>query len=122
VGRAVGRHKLAPSISPGKSWEGAIGGAIAVALVGGWVAPLPVMQASVPELLLSRLGTVWALLVLVGLAGLSIVGDLHESLLKRVAGVKDSGQLLPGHGGFLDRIDALVPTMPAVALIHELLR
>ena len=60
--------------------------------------------------------------VLLGLAALSIVGDLHESLLKREAGVKDSGWILPGHGGVLDRIDALIPTMPAALLIYLLLR
>ncbi len=121
-GRAFGRHKLAPAISPGKTWEGVAGGAIAVAALGWWAAQAPGLQSGVPYLLFKELGALWAVVALVGLAGLSVVGDLHESLLKRVAGVKDSGSLLPGHGGFLDRIDALVPTMPAMALIHELLR
>ncbi len=121
-GRAFGRRKLAPSISPGKSWEGAIGGALAVAGLGVLAATMPGFDATLPGLLVSRLGVAPAVVVLVGLAGLSVVGDLHESLLKRRAGVKDSGLILPGHGGVLDRVDALIPTMPAVILLQALLR
>jgi len=122
AGRALGRHKLAPNIGPGKSWEGAVAGMLGVAGLGVWSASWPGMADTLPALLVGRLGGWLAALVLVLLAGLSIVGDLYESLLKRQAGVKDSGRLLPGHGGALDRIDALIPTMPVVALLHERLR
>ena len=122
AGRAFGRRKLAPSISPGKSWEGAIAGMLAVAVLGVVSAQFASLAGALPALLLRHYGVAAAALILALLAGLSIVGDLFESLLKREAGVKDSGTLLPGHGGALDRIDALIPTMPAVALLHQLLR
>lgn len=123
TGRAIGRRKLAPAISPGKSWEGAIGGALAV-VVAAWLtaalaAPGGAMSATLPARLF-EMSPFLAAPVFVALAALSVVGDLHESLLKRVAGVKDSGSLLPGHGGVLDRIDALIPVMPAVSLLHRL--
>ncbi|RPH65821.1 MAG: phosphatidate cytidylyltransferase [Burkholderiales bacterium] len=121
VGRAVGRRKLAPTISPGKSWEGAIGGFFAVAAIGLVAASAPGLSQALPARLVEQWSPFGAVLALVALAGLSIVGDLHESLLKRQAGVKDSGTLLPGHGGVLDRIDALIPTMPAAMLLHRLL-
>ena len=108
VGRAVGRRKLAPSISPGKSWEGAIGGALAVAVLGVGAAAIPGWEQTLPALLVSRLGAPGAGVVLAALAALSVVGDLHESLLKR--------------RGVLDRVDALIPTMPAVILLESLLR
>ncbi|MGE5171488.1 MAG: phosphatidate cytidylyltransferase [Rudaea sp.] len=114
VGRKFGRRKLAPSISPGKTWEGADGGIAAVVLYA--VALLPLAE----RLRLERradatFAALWIAFAIV-LAALSIIGDLHESLLKREAGVKDSGTLLPGHGGLLDRIDALLAAMPPVAL------
>lgn len=127
VGRAIGRRKLAPAISPGKSWEGAFGGVAAVVVVGlilgklanaGW----PALAHILPARLVDAIGLPGAALVLAGLVALSIVGDLHESLLKRQAGVKDSGWVLPGHGGVLDRIDALIPTMPLALLVYEVLR
>ena len=121
VGRAIGRRKLAPSISPGKSWEGAIGGCMAVALLGLAAAAAPALSQTLPARLVANWSAPGAVLALVALAALSIVGDLHESLLKRQAGVKDSGTLLPGHGGVLDRIDALIPAMPAAMLLHRLL-
>jgi phosphatidate cytidylyltransferase len=124
VGRAIGRRKLAPAISPGKSWEGAIGGALAVVIAAWAVAALAGQGDALSATLAGRLFDTSATLavpVLLALAALSVVGDLHESLLKREAGVKDSGTLLPGHGGVLDRIDALIPVMPAVSLLHRLL-
>lgn len=121
VGRALGRRKLAPAISPGKSWEGAIGGFFAVAVLGLAAAAAPALSQALPARLVAGWSPWGAVLALVGLAALSIVGDLHESLLKRQAGVKDSGTLLPGHGGVLDRIDAMIPTMPAAMLLHRLL-
>lgn len=108
AGRRFGRRKLAPAISPGKTWEGAWG-AVAGVLVYGlsalWLLFAPAasgLLAVVPALLL--------------LTALSIIGDLFESLLKRQAGIKDSGSLLPGHGGILDRIDSLTSTLPLLGL------
>lgn len=121
AGRAFGRRRLAPAISPGKTWEGALGGCLAVALLGLASTSLPVLSQALPAQLLIHWGAPVAVLALVGLAALSIVGDLHESLLKRQAGAKDSGTLLPGHGGVLDRIDAMIPAMPAAMLLHRLL-
>ncbi len=121
AGRAFGRRKLAPAISPGKTWEGALGGFIAVALLGWAAASVQLLSQALPAQLVAHWPVPAALLALVCLAALSIVGDLHESLLKRQAGVKDSGSLLPGHGGVLDRIDAMIPTMPAAMLLHRLL-
>ena len=122
AGRAFGRRKLAPSISPGKSWEGAVAGMLAVALLGVSSTQVALLSGALPALLAAHYGMLASALILALIAGLSIIGDLFESLLKREAGVKDSGTLLPGHGGALDRIDALIPTMPVVALLHELLR
>ncbi|CAM5791241.1 phosphatidate cytidylyltransferase [Castellaniella caeni] len=115
AGRGFGRHKLAPKVSPGKTWEGAAGGVLAATL---WLALTALWwPGSYGQLLLGRLG--WAGVVLAGvvLAGWSIVGDLFESLLKRRAGVKDSSQLLPGHGGVYDRIDAVLPVAPVAILL-----
>ncbi|MBV8033591.1 phosphatidate cytidylyltransferase [Roseateles sp.] len=121
-GRAFGRRKLAPAISPGKSWEGVWSGLAGVILLGfTWVHVIDVKLAvdspSLYTLLVQRHGWV-SLLALVFLAAMSVVGDLFESLVKRAAGAKDSSGLLPGHGGVLDRIDALLPVFPlALALI-----
>lgn len=120
-GRAYGKRKLAPSISPGKSWEGAIGGGLCVLLLAAVTilcAPLvPVLQASFVVRLQAALGWGGALSLLILIVAASVVGDLFESQLKRRAGVKDSSALLPGHGGVLDRIDALIPVLPLAALI-----
>lgn len=117
AGRALGRHKLAPSISPGKTWEGVAGGLLAVLLLAAIVTQLPSLSDSFPTLLLARFGwPVWVLLMTVFVAA-SVVGDLFESMMKRRAGMKDSSALLPGHGGVLDRIDALIPTMPLALLL-----
>ncbi len=106
-GRTFGKHKLAPSISPGKTWEGAIGAAVGVVIYG-----LAVRQGFAIELMSMPL---WAAALLV-VTAVSIIGDLFESLLKRKAGIKDSSNILPGHGGVLDRIDSLTSTLPVVAL------
>ncbi len=121
-GKGFGRRKLAPSISPGKSWEGAIGGAFLVVVIGLIAAAAPMLNQTLPARLVESLGPVFAVLVLLALSAVSVVGDLYESLLKRRAGVKDSGRTLPGHGGVLDRIDALIPVMPCVALLHRVLQ
>jgi len=116
AGRAFGRHKLAPAISPGKTWEGVAGAVVGVLVYGGIVlgfSPLAGKVALAPPLLA---------LLLVLLTAVSVMGDLFESLLKRQAGIKDSSGLLPGHGGVLDRIDALTSTLPLAALILHLLR
>ncbi|MCE4553353.1 phosphatidate cytidylyltransferase [Roseateles cellulosilyticus] len=121
-GRAFGRRKLAPAISPGKSWEGVWSGQLGVLLLGFlWVHVIDVSfgvdSPSVFTLLVQRHGIV-SLLAVVFLAAMSVVGDLFESLVKRAVGAKDSSHLLPGHGGVLDRIDALLPVFPlALALI-----
>lgn len=120
-GRAFGRRKLAPAISPGKSWEGVWSGMLGVLLLAGaWIAFDRITGQAVPSLfteLQGRLGLVAGVLALLFLTALSVVGDLFESLVKRSAGAKDSSALLPGHGGVLDRIDALLPVFPlALAL------
>ncbi len=108
IGSRFGRHKLAPAISPGKTWEGVAGALLASALYASvWAAsgaPLPAPGGAFVALLLV-------------LAVIGILGDLVESQLKRVAGVKDSGDLLPGHGGMLDRLDALIAVLPFAALV-----
>lgn len=109
AGRRFGRRKLAPQISPGKTWEGVIGAFVAV-LIYGFVVSF-VLQPSAH--LYDRLIT---MIFVSALTVLSIVGDLFESWIKRGAGAKDSGSLLPGHGGVLDRIDSLTATLPFAAL------
>ena len=110
TGRRWGRRKLAPSISPGKSWEGAAGG-----LIGG------AAYAMILSVFLNSNPMVFAGLAVL-LVAVSIVGDLFESAAKRQAGVKDSGTLLPGHGGVLDRIDSATAVLPVAALVLPLLR
>ena len=107
AGKAFGKHKLAPMISPGKTWEGVAGAWTAVTLYG---------------LILCYLThqNYWFILVLWGVTVLSIMGDLLESLFKRQAGVKDSGSLLPGHGGILDRVDGLTSSIPLVTFLITL--
>jgi phosphatidate cytidylyltransferase len=120
-GRAFGRNKLAPSISPGKSWEGVVSGMLGVlALAAFWLmldARIAADSASVFTLLKQRFGLLLMALALLALTAMSVVGDLFESLIKRAVGAKDSSALLPGHGGVLDRVDALLPVLPcALAL------
>jgi phosphatidate cytidylyltransferase len=115
-GRRFGRRKLAPAISPGKSWEGVWSGAAGVLLLAlAWTWADRASGAASPSLytrLLDAGG--WAALVggTGALVAMSVVGDLFESLVKRAAGAKDSSSLLPGHGGVLDRVDALLPVFP----------
>jgi phosphatidate cytidylyltransferase len=116
TGKRFGRHKLAPAVSPGKTWEGVGGGLVGVAIYGAllcvaasrWDTPLtPLFAAG---------GGVPAIAAMLFLTAVSIVGDLFESWMKRGAGLKDSSNLLPGHGGILDRIDALTSSLPVAAL------
>ncbi|HEY5364897.1 MAG TPA: phosphatidate cytidylyltransferase [Casimicrobiaceae bacterium] len=117
-GRRYGRHKLAPMVSPGKTWEGVAGALVAVALYAALLSEIaPRTSASRAP---GSLVVAWVIVAVV-LAAMSVVGDLFESWLKRGAGVKDSGALLPGHGGVLDRIDALLAAMPAAALAVDVL-
>ena len=121
-GRAFGRRKLAIHISPGKSWEGVFSGVLAVGLLAlTW----PLLDAqqfnwgpSVFSMLLQH-SVAWAILGVALLVGVSVMGDLAESLVKRSAGVKDSSALLPGHGGVLDRVDALLPTLPLALMLVQ---
>ena len=118
AGKAFGRHKLAPAISPGKTWEGVAGAVVGVQLFALLMQFIEPCAPNYFGALAARVGVAGALLAALLLTGVSVVGDLFESLLKRHAGVKDSSQLLPGHGGLLDRIDALISTLPvALALV-----
>jgi phosphatidate cytidylyltransferase len=117
AGRAFGRRKLAPTISPGKSWEGVLGGWIAVIVLATVAALSPALSETFPAVLQKAYGWPAWLFMMSLLVAASVVGDLFESLLKRRAGVKDSSNLLPGHGGVLDRIDALIPVMPLALLL-----
>lgn len=121
-GKAFGKRKLAPTISPGKSWEGAIGGGIAVLAIAALSIVLangaaPWLQDTFAYKLQARFGWALTLLALLLVVAASVIGDLFESQLKRRAAMKDSSNLLPGHGGVLDRIDALIPVLPLAALI-----
>lgn len=108
AGRTFGRHKLAPSISPGKTWEGAAGAVVGVLVYGLTLGHFFLAgQIALP---------LWIVALLL-VTAVSIIGDLLESLLKRKAGIKDSSNVLPGHGGVLDRIDSLTSTLPLIALV-----
>lgn len=117
-GKAFGKRKLAPTISPGKSWEGALSGWVAVLLLAAiwiWIdAHVVTDSLSIYSSIYER-HPMLSWVVFSVLAALSVMGDLVESLVKRSAGVKDSSNLLPGHGGVLDRIDALLPVLPVAA-------
>ena len=124
-GRAFGRRKLAPSISPGKSWEGVWSGMVGVGLLSvGWMAAESAgFLVGPPSLFLvirGNMGWMGLLLAIVFLCALSVMGDLVESLAKRAVGAKDSSRLLPGHGGVLDRVDALLPALPAAMALASL--
>jgi phosphatidate cytidylyltransferase len=117
TGRAFGRHKLAPAISPGKTWEGAAGALVATLIYA------TICAMAVPQLRAIVKGSAWVLCLVVAglLCAASIIGDLFESLVKRRAEMKDSGTLLPGHGGVLDRIDSITSTAPIAALLFYLI-
>jgi len=118
AGRTFGRHKLAPEISPGKTWEGVAGGAICSIIYA------IIWALSDPQLRLHVQGPIW-IVFLAGtmlLFALSVVGDLFESALKRGVGAKDSGRLLPGHGGVLDRIDSATAAMPVALVLLQFLK
>lgn len=117
AGKAFGKRKLAPSISPGKSWEGACGGCIAVVVAGIVCALAPIFSDTFAAHVQAAWGWFGLIAVMIVFTAASIVGDLFESMLKRRVAFKDSSQLLPGHGGVLDRIDALIPTLPLAVLI-----
>jgi phosphatidate cytidylyltransferase len=107
AGKRFGKHKLAPSISPGKTWEGVLGAFVAITIYAALLSYLTHQSY-------------WFVLVFWGVMILSIMGDLFESLIKRQAGIKDSGNLLPGHGGVLDRIDGLTSSLPLVMFLLTL--
>ena len=108
AGKRFGRRKLAPNISPGKTWEGVLGALAAVTVYGS-------LLCYYQQISLWLVVALWLVVLF------SIMGDLVESLMKRQAGLKDSGQLLPGHGGILDRIDGFIPTLPMILLAISLL-
>ncbi len=125
-GRAFGKRKLAMTISPGKSWEGAIGGAIAVVLLSVLAIILAPQTPWLADTFMHALYQHWGwpitILLLLVISAASVVGDLIESQLKRRVGMKDSSNLLPGHGGVLDRIDALLPVLPLIALMDVIFK
>lgn len=118
-GKAFGKRKLAPSISPGKSWEGVVGGWIAVLVITAASTLHPAMADTFAARLVSKWGFLSLVAAMTLMVAASVVGDLFESQLKRRAAMKDSSNLLPGHGGVLDRIDALIPTLPLAVLIDS---
>jgi phosphatidate cytidylyltransferase len=127
AGRSMGgrfiQRKLAPSVSPGKTWEGAIGGLATVFLIAAGWQYLEAQNSWGTQSIYARLaghGSVFYVVAVLFLVTMSVVGDLVESLLKRSVGVKDSSALLPGHGGILDRIDALLPVLPIAMMLGTL--
>jgi phosphatidate cytidylyltransferase len=119
-GGRFSKGKLAPSISPGKSWEGVWGGMAGVVILSiAWALTDPV-GGSFFSRVFARHGLPMLVLAAVFLSAMSVVGDLVESLIKRSAGVKDSSKLLPGHGGVLDRVDALLPALPLAMMLVSL--
>ncbi len=114
VGKSIGRHKLAPNISPNKTWEGFIGGLLGGGLFGTWLAY---------KLFFENFPVSYPTLLIIGLiiSFFAAMGDLVESLIKRSVGVKDSGKLIPGHGGALDRLDALTFVAPVFYFLRHFL-
>jgi phosphatidate cytidylyltransferase len=105
AGKNFGKHKLAPMISPGKTWEGVLGALIAVTLFGA------ILYVGFDVKSLAIFPALWIV------TGFGVIGDLFESMIKRQANIKDSGDLLPGHGGILDRIDGIIPSLPIAILM-----
>jgi phosphatidate cytidylyltransferase len=116
MGKQIGKHKLAPQLSPGKSIEGAIGGVAAVCILGLTFYSININSNNFFNVIGQQFSWIFLIPLCVFLAGMSVVGDLFESQLKRLSGMKDSSGLLPGHGGVLDRLDALLPVLPIAAL------
>jgi phosphatidate cytidylyltransferase len=112
VGKALGKHKLMPNVSPGKTMEGFIGGVIFACLLVGIASLL--LNWNLQQFIL-------VIAVTAVITTISVLGDLNESMFKRQAGIKDSGSILPGHGGILDRIDSLTATAPVYALCYAIL-
>ena len=109
-GRALGKHKLAPKVSPGKSWEGVLGG-----LFTSGVIAFVFLQVTPNDVFGRTLETVSFIVVSIATVAISVLGDLAESMFKRQAGIKDSSNLIPGHGGILDRVDSLTAAIPFFA-------
>jgi phosphatidate cytidylyltransferase len=105
AGKNFGKNKLAPSISPGKTWEGVLGALIAVTIFGA------ILYLGFNISTLAIFPALWII------TGFGVIGDLFESMIKRQANIKDSGDLLPGHGGILDRIDGIIPSLPIAILM-----
>lgn len=112
AGRQFGKHKLAPKVSPGKSWEGVVGGLITAGIVAA------IFMQFTQDSLLAGVSILHFILLSVATVAVSILGDLTESMLKRQSGIKDSSQLIPGHGGVLDRIDSLTAAVPFFAYFY----
>jgi len=110
AGRAFGKHKLSPHVSPGKTWEGALGALLGAVVCGVVLHRFEWFELSLMQLVFVCVATAWV----------SIGGDLFESVMKRQAGMKDSGYLLPGHGGVLDRIDSLLAAAPVFLMLVAL--
>jgi phosphatidate cytidylyltransferase len=134
VGKSIGRHKLAPRVSPGKTWEGAVASVVGASLVAAGLAYVasPLQQWISERVVLERLydgstaisaAPVWMTVLAAMLLNIAAqLGDLAESMVKRAAGAKDSGTLFPGHGGVLDRIDALLFAAPLAAIIFPIIQ
>lgn len=112
AGRAFGKHKLAPKVSPGKTWEGVIGGLITAAVLAG------IFMYFFESTLVANRSIIGFMLLSVATVAVSVLGDLTESMFKRESGIKDSSQLIPGHGGILDRIDSLTAAVPFFAYFY----
>jgi phosphatidate cytidylyltransferase len=116
TGKKIGKHKLAPQLSPGKSIEGALGGMVAVCILGLIFYSFNTSLNNFFNIIGHQYSWIFLIPLSIFLSGMSVMGDLFESQLKRISNMKDSSGLLPGHGGVLDRLDALLPVLPIAAL------